>query len=349
MTTSSVNGSGNGARSGAQTLALLATPLNHRLLHALAEGPRRQSELRQEIGTPAQTTLRAHLNELIEIGSIEKHRRNRFPGVLDFELTAAGRDLMVVVASLERWLEQAPGGSLELGTPEGRSAIKALTGGWSTTIIRALAARPLLLVELDRIISSLSYPALERRMGAMRVAGQIEAQPGDGGGTPYAVTPWLRRGVAPIVSAMRWERRHLSSQALCWARIDVEATFLLAVPLLYLPADSSGSCRMTVLLPNGNHPQLAGVLIDVKDGRVVSYETRLRGSPDAWASGSIDAWLAAFIENDFDNLELGGASRLVSTFLHSLHDSFFGARTANSDLGLDAENLIRDDGSNQTL
>jgi DNA-binding HxlR family transcriptional regulator len=324
LTEITVNGSGNGARSGAQTLALLATPLNSHLLRALSQGPKRQADLRREVGTPAQTTLRAHLKELAEIGSIAKQRRNRFPGVLEFELTEAGRDLLAVATILERWLERAPEGPLSLGTAPAKSAIKALAEGWSTTILRALAAGPLSLTELDHIIGSLSYPSLERRMGAMRLADQIEARPSNGRGTPYAVTPWLRQGVGPLAAATRWERCHLPEGAPPLTRIDTEAAFLLAVPLLQLPSDLSGSCRMAMEIPNGSNPRLAGVVIEVRDGKVTSCATRLRGSPEAWASGSTKAWLAALIEADSDGLELGGDGRLARTFLHGLHRSLFG-------------------------
>ncbi|HXS47363.1 MAG TPA: winged helix-turn-helix transcriptional regulator, partial [Solirubrobacterales bacterium] len=151
---STVNGSGNGARSGAQTLALLASPLNILILRALSEGPKRQTELRRVAGAPAQTTLRAHLQGLSEIDAIVKSRRNRFPGVLEFELTEAGRDLLSVTTALGRWLRCAPEGPLELGSDAAKAAVKALADGWSTTMLRALAAGPLSLTELDHIIGS---------------------------------------------------------------------------------------------------------------------------------------------------------------------------------------------------
>ncbi len=326
---STVNGSGNGARSGAQTLALLALPLNCLLLKALADGPRRQTDLRRAVGSPAQSTLRTHLRELSDLGSIVRHRRNRFPGALEFELTEAGRDLLAVAGALEGWLERAPEGPLELGTGAAKSAIRALAEGWSATILRALAAGPLSLTELDHIIGSLSYPSLERRLGAMRLANQVKAQPGSGRGTPYAVTRWLRQGVAPLAAATRWERHHLSKEAPPITPIDTEATFLLTVPLLRLPGGLSGSCRMAVEIPNGRTRHLAGVLIEVREGQITSCATRLRGSPNSWASGPADAWLAALIEADSGGLELGGDGRLARTFLEGLHVALFGATSTN--------------------
>lgn len=326
MAKDTVNGSGNGARSGAQTLVLLASSVNSRILQALADGPKAQAELRHAAGSPAQTTLRAHLRRLADVGSIARQRRNRFPGVLEFELTEAGRELLAVAAALERWLSQAPDGGLELGTDAARAATKALAEGWSTTILRALAAGPLSLTELDQVIGSLSYPSLERRMAAMRLAGQVEARPNMTKGTPYAVTRWLRRGIAPIAVATRWEQRHLPETAPPPTRIDAEAIFMLTAPLLSLASDVSGACRMAVELPNGGKPTLAGVLIDAREGRIASCRTQLRGSSDAWASGSATAWLGALVDADSDGLELGGDGWLARSFLLSLHKALFSAR-----------------------
>jgi DNA-binding HxlR family transcriptional regulator len=324
-----VNGSGNGARSGAQTLALLASPINSLILQALTDGPKAQAELKHAAGSPAQTTLRLHLRRLTDIGSIARHRRNRFPGVLEFELTEAGRELLAVAAALEYWLERAPRGGLRLGTNAAKAATKALAEGWSTTILRALAAGPLSLTELDQIIGSLSYPSLERRMAAMRLAGQVEAKSNTTKGTPYAVTRWLRQGVAPIAVATRWERRHLQAVAPPPTRIDTEAMFMLTAPLLALSSDVSGACRMAVEIPNGGNPTQAGVLINAKEGKVASCKTQLHGTTDGWASGSAAAWLGALVDADSDGLELGGDGWLARAFLQGLHEALFGAQRSD--------------------
>ncbi len=310
-------------RSGAQTLSLLATPLNYLVLSALSEGPREQGQLRRDAGSPAQSTLRTQLKRLTEIGAIAKHRRNHFPGILEYELTSPGYDLLFVAGVLERWLENAPDGPLLVATNPAKAAIKALAEGWSTTILRAVAAGPLSLTELDRVIGSLSYPSLERRLSAMRLAGQIESRPSNGRGTPYAVTTWLREGVGPIAAAARWERRHVPHATAPITRIDAETVFLLTLPLLRISSDLSGTCRMAAEIPNGKARRLAGVMIEVEEGEIVSCATQLRGSPDAWALGSPSAWLAAMIEHDGDRLELGGDRRLARALLAGLHETLF--------------------------
>lgn len=311
-------------RSGAQTLVVLAAPLNSLILRALEDGSKQQAELQHLTGAPAQTTLRIQLRKLVELGAIEKHRRNRFPGVLQYELTRAGRDLLFVVATLESWLDRAPEGPLSLGGRPAKAAIKALAEGWSTAMLRALAAGPRSLTELDSIISSLSYPSLERRLTAMRLAGQVEARPGDGRSTPYAVTEWLRRGMAALAAAARWERRHLPEGTAPIGRLETESAFLLTVPLLDLPAELSGNCRMAIEIADGKRRRLAGVTVEVRSGRVVACATRLRGEADAWALGSAGAWLDAVIERDSDRLELGGDGRLARATVDGLNQTLFG-------------------------
>jgi DNA-binding HxlR family transcriptional regulator len=301
---------------------MLAAPLNVAILQALAGGSKQQAELRREVGSPAQTTLRAQLKRLVEIGAVEKHRRNRFPGVLEYELSASGRDLLFVVDTLERWLAIAPDGRLPLGGSAARAAIKALAEGWSTTMLRALAAAPLSLTDLDRVIGSLSYPSLERRLSALRLAGLVEASRGNGRGTPYAVSAWLRQGVAPLVAAVRWERRRAREITAPMGRVDIEAAFLLAVPLLQPPSGLAGSCRLAVEMPNAER-RLAGVTIQVDKGTISSCATTLRGKPDAWALGSSTAWLASVIEQDAGGLELGGDCGLARGLIEGLHQGLF--------------------------
>jgi DNA-binding HxlR family transcriptional regulator len=245
--------------------------------------------------------------------------------VLECELTPSGQELLLVLGVLRRWLESADGGALALGGNEAKSAIKALADGWSTTMLRALSAAPLSLTELDRVINTLSYPSLERRLTAMRLVGLVEPRPGDGRGTPYGITEWQRLAVAPLAAAARWESRNLANQSAPIAPLDVETAFLLAIPCLRLGSGLPGSCRMAVEIGNGGGQRLAGVTVTVQgDGAISSCTTSLDGSTDSWAFGSPAAWLSAVIESDLAGLELGGARPLSRALLEGLHDALFG-------------------------
>jgi DNA-binding HxlR family transcriptional regulator len=317
-------GAENGARAGTQVLKLLSTPLNAHVLQALAEGPRSLIDLRREAGSPPQTTMRGHLRTLAETNVVARRRQNEFPGSVDFELTPVGRELWGAARVLQGWLQAAPEGPLPLGSGDAKSTVKALVEGWDTTMVRALAARPLSLTELNGLINCLSYPSLERRLGAMRLAGQIERVPGPGRGTPYKVTEWLRRGVAPLGAAARWERLHAPEQTSPVKRLDAEAAFLLAIPLLRLPSQLSGICRLAVEVGGSNGDRLAGVRAEVRDGQVVSCVAKVQGHADAWANGSAPAWLQSVIDGNTRQLEMGGERQLVHDLINGLNQALFG-------------------------
>jgi DNA-binding HxlR family transcriptional regulator len=328
---------GNGLRAGAYALSLLAEPLNVHALQALGEGPMSLTELCRVVGSPPQSTMRDRLRNFSEIGVIERQPHNGLPRSLSYVLAPPGRDLLLVAGVLEDWLAASPEGQIELGSIAAKSAIKALVGGWSSAIVRALAARPLSLTELSRLISTLNYPSLERRLGALRLTGQVEARPNQARLTPYAISGWLRRAVAPMAAGMRWERKHLPADTAPLSRIDVEAAFLLSVPLLELPSDFSGICRLAVeFRRQTDNQRLAGAVVEVQDGTVCSCTSRLEGHADAWAAGTPGNWITALIDRQVDALELGGASALATGLLEGLHSVLFSAARAKLPAGIKA-------------
>jgi DNA-binding HxlR family transcriptional regulator len=320
-------------RAGATALSLFSVPLNGLILRALAGGPMRLADLRREVGGPAQTTLRGNLANLIEIGALAKRGRDDKPSVLENELTPLGQELVLVGSALEAWLARAPEGPIAFESAAGKAAIKALVGGWTSTIVRALAARPLTLTELDRLIDSLTYPALERRLGALRLAHQIELCPnGDGKRRPYTVTSWLREAVGPLVIAARCERRHASEDTAPIARIDVEAAFLLAAPLLRLTNGAAGFCQLMVQA-GGNGAGIApapGAQIEVANRRAISCVARVEAQPSSWVSGSAVAWLDAVIEREAELLDFGGDVDLGREIVYGLHDGLFRVSATDS-------------------
>lgn len=307
------------SRVGAKTLSLFATPLNSLILRALAERPLRLGELRQIVGGPAQTTLRAYLCNLIEAGAVAKVRSGDMPYAVAHELSPAGRELLDVLDVLEVWLAQAPQGEIKLGTEPAKAAIKAFTDAWDAAILRALVATPLTLTELDSLIADVSYPSLERRLSSMRVTGLLEPVPSNGNGTPYAVTEWARRGIAPLVAAARWERRHLpEAWEVTW--VEVEAGFLMVMRLVELPQDLSGECVLA-LDTKGEERRIAGVHVVVQDGEVVSCETELRSEPPTFALGSAETWLEAVTVGEPGRLHARGNRRLFLTLLGAIHQA----------------------------
>jgi DNA-binding HxlR family transcriptional regulator len=312
-------------------LSLIAGPLSVPILRAHLDGPLRLPDLRERIGGAAQTTMRGQVGNLRGIGALERQVRGGMPYTVENELTEAGRGVLAVADIVEAWLARAPQGPIALGSEPAKGAIRSLIGAWGSTMLRALAARPLSLTELSSVISDLSYPALERRLSAMRAARQVEASPnGDRGAKPFAVTDWTRQAVGPLVAAGRCECEHFAEVTEPLTRIDIEAAFLLAVPLVDLEVNRSGACLLAV---NTNAPtsgeskdRLAGVHVEIESGDVVSCVSRLEQDPRTWALGSVSSWVDAILEGRLDRLRLGGGDQdLVSAIIGNLHAVLLGA------------------------
>jgi len=310
------------ARAGGRALSVLAAPLNLQVLRALSARPMRLAELRKATGLPAQTTLRGHLASLVETGVIAKRPTQQMPYAVENELTPLGRGLLDVADRLEGWLKEAPEGPITLESAAAKGAIKALVDAWESKMMRALAARPLSLTQLDRLISDFSYPALERRLASMRLAGLVEGQRGQSGGTPYAVTDWARLGVAPLAAASHCERVHMSTDSAPVTQIDIEAAFLLATPLVGLRRDVGGSCQLEVEPSPGVVPRPAGVQVTVEGGRVVSCVSRLQPTPSAFAAGTARKWFHAIKDGRVEELRFGGSGRLAEEVVGGLHNAF---------------------------
>jgi DNA-binding HxlR family transcriptional regulator len=293
--------------------------LNLAALRALAKWPMRLAELRQATALPAQTTLRGHLGNLEELGAVAKRPTAEPPYVVENELTAMGWELLGVADSLEEWLGHSPQGPVSLDSPAAKGIVKAFIDGWASTIMRGLAARPMSLTELDRGIPEHSYPALERRLSSMRMANLIEAVPHSGARTPYAVTEWARRGVVPLAAATRCERAHLRRQAPPLTEIDIEAAFLLAIPLVGLPAGTSGSCQLEVKADRGGRRSRTGVAVTVDRGAVVLCEADLKPEAECHAAGSTLGWFTAIMEDRPSELGFDGDPSLPERLVSGLH------------------------------
>jgi DNA-binding HxlR family transcriptional regulator len=328
-------------RAGGLVISLCAGPLNVPILRAHADGPLRLPELRERIGGAPQTTLRGHVGNLRGIGALAKRERRSMPLAIENQLTEAGTAILSVAEVLEAWLARAPLGPIPLGSEPAKGAIRALIGGWGSTMLRALATRPLSLTELDGLIANLSYPAIERRLSAMRAARQIEALSGQGVGRPYTVTDWARQAVAPLVVASRCECLHMEEEAEPATDIDIEAAFLLAVPLVMLPEGRSGSCLLAMDTGSAEPSEgdasepkrrLAGVRVKVENGRVTSCVSELERDPRTWALGTVETWLDAIIDGQFDHLRIGGEDpELVRALLRVLHASLFSVWPVDSE------------------
>jgi hypothetical protein len=145
------------------------------------------------------------------------------------------------------------------------------------------------------------------------------------GGPGYEASEWLRRAVVPLTLAGSWERRHQAGGQPISA-MEVEAAFLLALPLARLPAKAAGVCALAVLTSSESSAKrrVAGVVVDVRAGEIVSRKAGVGGNQPTWALGSIDAWLEALVDGRTEALRMSGAKpELAKAIVSSLHDDVF--------------------------
>lgn len=304
-------------------LALFARPLNCLILRALRDRGMGVGELLKELGGPAQSTLRGRLTELSSLGAVDK-RGSGMPYTVENELTDVGRELLRVTDILAAWLERAPEEPIALGSVAAKGAIKALAGGWESTMLRVFAARPLSLTQLDSLIGTLSYPALERRLSALRATGLVEPAP-NGIRVPYEISRWGREAAGPIAAAARFERLHMSQTAARLTPIDVEATFLLTIPIAKLPSGIDGVCQLAAET-DGESQRFAGVNVAVDRGRIVECVARLDPVPQSRVLGDASAWLHAMVHRDPTPLRISGDRDLARGLVFGVHDAAFSAQ-----------------------
>lgn len=313
---------------GSSAMGVFAHSLNGKVLRAHANGALRTGDLEEMLPWAPQTSLRLAVSDMRKLGTLIKVEPADGARGAANELTASGDELLPIGISLESWLLRCPTGPLALAGDGGPSAVKALIGGWDSTIVRELSERPLTHTELCLEIPAHSYPAIGRRLRKLRAARLVLAMTLREDGIPYDVSDWLRHGVAPLSVAGRWERSHMVLPTSANARLDVEATFFLAMPLLALARGTTGVCTLAVLTSADggaeSERQVAGVTIGMKNGIVVSCVPSDDSEPATWALGTPDAWLEAVIEGRTDGLRLEGKNPgLPLQIIREMHKVLF--------------------------
>lgn len=151
------------------------------------------------------------------------------------------------------------------------------------------------------------------------MAGLVEARTSPGGGTPYGLTDWARRGVLPLASAVNCERMHMQVRAAPVTQIDIEAAFMLATPVVGVAPEASGSCRLEVDPEPDRSRERVAIAVAVEAGRVVACDSELGRAPTATASGSASRWFGAVKEGTANLLSFDGARQLSEGLVVGLH------------------------------
>ena len=279
-------------RAGVQLLLMAADPVNRRILQEMAEHP-------------------------LDAGPGQEYR-----------VTAGGREVLFVGHVIERWLQGAPSGPLPFGNPAAERAVAALAEAWSTTVMHALAREALTFDELRGLVAGLGRRALIRHLAELRAVGLAEEHDIGDGRVLYAMTDWLRAGIAPLIASARFERSEPKEGMVPIDALDVEAGFRCSLRFVELPAQLSGTCRLGINLEDDESGRLTGVTARFELGQVVSCEAGLDGKADAWAAGTAADWLDTVVERDIQRVRTGDDRWLTRAVVDSLHKALFGVPIA---------------------
>lgn len=278
-------------RAGAQILLMAANPINRGILRSVLERPLE-----------------------LEPGRV-------------YQVSAGGQEALYAGFVVERWLQSAPHGPLDFDGKEAENAVASLAEAWSATVVHALAREPLTYVELEKTVDDVGRRELKRHMRAMDDAGQIESLPG--GGEPlYALTDWMRSGIAPLIASARLERRNPLEGMAPIEPLDVEAGFRLSLPLVEMPKELTGMCSMALNLAEDESEPLTGVTARIEEGRVVAVTSGLDRKANAWAAATATQWLDTVIEPDAKHVRSGGDRWLAEAAVEALHRALFGIPVA---------------------
>ncbi len=320
--------SGSGSdeeRRGSRALSVFSRVLNARILRAHRDTPLSSGGIERRLGWAPKASLRLATANMREIGALAVDDRGSDSQGTVTHLTEAGSGLLDLADVLERWLGQSPFGPMPLHDTPARGMVRALVAGWDSTIVRSLAERPQTLSELSASIPEHSYPTLKRRLAKLRSANLVSPVGEGGRTTALEATLWLRHAIGPISAAARWEQEYLAEPGPI-ARHEVEAAFLLVVPLLRLSGSASGVCALAGPTPGEQReePGVAAVSLELDRGRVVSCVSGAKRNPTAWALGTPGAWFDAIVDGEVESLRLGGDDpALALEVVKGMHEALF--------------------------
>jgi DNA-binding HxlR family transcriptional regulator len=86
-----------------RALAVVGAKWTLVVLHHLMDGPKRFSKLQRQIPAASPKMLTVRLRELEELGLLKRTVHAEVPPRVEYQLTAQGRSLRSIIASIEKW------------------------------------------------------------------------------------------------------------------------------------------------------------------------------------------------------------------------------------------------------
>jgi hypothetical protein len=226
-------------------------------------------------------------------------------------LSTAGRELLVVVRLLWRWLKENPNRPLGMGDLFGVVETKALAIGWNSTVFHWLAERPCSLTELNaQSPPDVSYHELRKAREALSGTGLIAAVPSGDRGQPYELTEWMRGAARILAAAVRWERDFLGGDDSEPPSLELETLLRLFMLSSAPPAPAPDGEQRLGSLGSPSVTVMNDYAAICTPGRSDTQESQI--------SGSLASWLDALVDGQATGLQMKGGIRLTTSLLDGL-------------------------------
>lgn len=302
-------------RIGTLTLRMLGDPLNAQILEAMAgepSDPLRAAELLDTV----QEAAAADNGDDLEAAEQEGEEPEPEDIHTKHAITAAGLQTLAVRKLLESWLARHPGGALPADGEAAQEAVETLAESWGSGLLHPLAERPRTAREL-RDAAGGRGERLEANLASMLRHGLLERAGGEA--ELYAISDWLREASGAIFLAVHIERLQQTTPV----RVkppDADALFQLSLPLLRLPGEGPGACRLEVPMRGA----VAGATAHVAEGGAVSCEPLGEDDVEVRAAGSLDEWFSAVVDGGVERLRMEGDIRLPAAIAMAMHERLIG-------------------------
>jgi DNA-binding HxlR family transcriptional regulator len=300
--------------------------LNREVVATLAaHGPMKQSDLRAWLVVGSSSTIAKCIDALAGMALLTVRRGSAH----QVALTAAGHELAALSQLAAGWLANNPRRDLAHSSV-GWRAFGAAADAWHAAILDRVVRRSPRLDQLRREIQGVSERRLKVDLATMVGVGLLDERRARGGARYYRITQWGRRFAGLIMAIVRWERSRLGARAAPFRTDDAILCIAAVLSLVHFPVGARGCCILTVELDRGvaGAPRVGALWVSLGGGRVLEWgEGAAPRPPDSWASGNVDAWLAALVDGRYEALRGGGGegdTGLAQTIIEQLHTQLFG-------------------------
>lgn len=305
-------------------LRLLSAGATGAILMALGEGPLRTKNLTERVPGYTPRTIYRYAGKLAELDVVEREEEPGVPSKVLHTLTeGCGRELYELVNRFaDTSMTRLPDGRIDA---HAWASLGLLADLWEAGMVEELSCESRSPTELARGPHGLSYHQVNRRAGLFKTAGLLSESDGPGRRRNYELTHKTRRKMGLIVGVSRWHHRHVAAEGERGMSPTEMATVLqVALPLASIPEHAGKCLEVSVLSEDDDAGDANETFWSEVEAEGELHSCAEPGaSPDGWSRGKVEAWTAALLDGQPDEVLVGGDEKLVGDCVAGLYDALW--------------------------